>query len=326
MDYLRLENICHSYGESRVLGNVNLGIEKGEFITLLGPSGCGKTTILKIISGLIEPTSGRVFLDGKDITDLRTEKRNMGIVFQNYALFPNMTVEQNVRYGLDVKKTGKNEAKEKVEYFLEMTDLLEYRGRHVDELSGGQQQRVAIARALSWDPSVLLLDEPLSNLDAALRMKLRDEIRVIQQKTGITTVFVTHDQHEAISVSDRIAVMNGGSILQFDTPKEIYNNPKDSFVRSFVGASTVVTEEEYRMLGGKKAFSVSPFVRPEQLEISDWKGTGVKGEVLDVVFTGAFYEYTVLFNGKEISVNRLNLGGYDMPEKGDTVELRLRNE
>ena len=203
-----LENLSHSFGDNKVLDNINLTVDKGELFTLLGPSGCGKTTILRIISGFIAPSEGRIFIGERDITALPPEKRNIGMVFQNYALFPHMTVVENVRYGLLVKKLEKKVIDEKVDKYLALVGMEKYRQRKISELSGGQQQRVAVARALAVEPELLLLDEPMSNLDAALRDRMRDEIRELQQKLGITTIFITHDQREALSISDRIAVMN----------------------------------------------------------------------------------------------------------------------
>lgn len=203
-----LENLSHSFGDNKVLDNINLTVDKGELFTLLGPSGCGKTTILRIISGFIDPSEGRIFIGERDITALPPEKRNIGMVFQNYALFPHMTVVENVRYGLLVKKLEKKVIDEKVDKYLDLVGMERYRQRKISELSGGQQQRVAVARALAVEPELLLLDEPMSNLDAALRDRMRDEIRELQQKLGITTIFITHDQREALSISDRIAVMN----------------------------------------------------------------------------------------------------------------------
>lgn len=203
-----LENLSHSFRDNKVLDNINLTVDKGELFTLLGPSGCGKTTILRIISGFIAPSEGRIFIGERDITALPPEKRNIGMVFQNYALFPHMTVVENVRYGLLVKKLEKKVIDEKVDKYLALVGMEKYRQRKISELSGGQQQRVAVARALAVEPELLLLDEPMSNLDAALRDRMRDEIRELQQKLGITTIFITHDQREALSISDRIAVMN----------------------------------------------------------------------------------------------------------------------
>ena len=202
MKSIELRQINHYYGKDQALENINLTIEEGEFFTLLGPSGCGKTTILRILGGFITPSSGNIFVGDKDITNLGPEKRNMGTVFQNYALFPNMTVEENVAYGLKIKKLPKNTIKEKCDFYLELAGLTDYRKKRVDELSGGQQQRVAIARALAIEPTMLLLDEPMSNLDVALRIKMREEIREILQKIGITTLFITHDQQEALAISD----------------------------------------------------------------------------------------------------------------------------
>ena len=235
MKNIELKEINHYYGKEQVLHDVNISIKEGEFFTLLGPSGCGKTTILRIIGGFIKPLSGSIYVDDKDITNLEPEYRNMGTVFQNYALFPNMTVEENVAYGLKIKKLPKKVIAQKCDKYLELAGMKDYRKKRIDELSGGQQQRVAIARALAIEPTMLLLDEPMSNLDVALRVKMREEIREIQQKIGITTLFITHDQQEALAISDKIAVMDKGRVLQIGTPMEVYKNPVNDFVANFVG-------------------------------------------------------------------------------------------
>ena len=244
MKNIDLKDVNHYYGKEQVLHNINLTIKEGEFFTLLGPSGCGKTTILRLIGGFMKPSSGNIYVGDKDITNLEPEHRNMGTVFQNYALFPNMTVEENVAYGLKIKKLPKNIIKEKCEKYLDLAGMLDYRKKRIDELSGGQQQRVAIARALATEPTMLLLDEPMSNLDVALRVKMREEIREIQQKIGITTLFITHDQQEALAISDKIAVMDKGRVLQVGTPMEVYKNPSNDFVANFVGTSNIIQMEE----------------------------------------------------------------------------------
>ena len=264
MKSIELRQINHYYGKDQALENINLTIEEGEFFTLLGPSGCGKTTILRILGGFISPSSGSIVVSDKDITNLGPEKRNMGTVFQNYALFPNMTVEENVAYGLKIKKLPKNTIKEKCDFYLELAGLTDYRKKRVDELSGGQQQRVAIARALAIEPTMLLLDEPMSNLDVALRIKMREEIREIQQKIGITTLFITHDQQEALAISDKIAVMDKGRVLQVGTPMEVYKNPANDFVANFVGTSNVISKEEYESFGIKEDKPYI-YVRPEEM-------------------------------------------------------------
>ena len=235
MSYLEIKNVNKFYGKFHALKNINLNIEKGEFISFLGPSGCGKTTLLRTISGLEELNSGHIFLKGKDISNLHPSKRNFSIVFQSYALFPNMTVWENIAYGLENKKVPKDIIKNKVLEVLEMVGLAGISGKYPNEMSGGQQQRVALARAIALEPDVLLLDEPLSALDAKVREKLRNDIKMLQKKLNLTTIMVTHDQEEALSVSDKIMVMESGKIMQVGTPREIYEKPQSLFVADFIG-------------------------------------------------------------------------------------------
>lgn len=288
-----LSGISHIYDTEKVLDHVDLTIKKGEFFTLLGPSGCGKTTLLRILAGFIHPTEGRVLIGENDITDLGAEKRKMGVVFQNYALFSNMTVKENIAYGLKIKKMSKKEINLKCEAYMELAGLKEYANRHIQELSGGQQQRVAIARALVIEPQMLLLDEPMSNLDVALRVKMREEIKAIQKQIGITTLFITHDQQEALSVSDKIAVMNAGKVLQVGTPKEIYNCPNQEFVANFVGSSNNIS---------------GMFVRPELMRLSKSQGDGIPVKIISVCFTGMYYEYIVESGRQQYRVSELNQG------------------
>lgn len=235
MSYLEIKNVNKYYGKFHALKNINLTIEKGEFISFLGPSGCGKTTLLRVISGLEELNSGNIFLKGKNISNLHPSKRNFSIVFQSYALFPNMTVWENIAYGLENKKMPKDKIKDKVLEVLEMVGLAGISGKYPNEMSGGQQQRVALARAIALEPDVLLLDEPLSALDAKVREKLRNDIKMLQKKLGLTTIMVTHDQEEALSVSDKIMVMQSGVVMQVGTPREIYEKPNSLFVADFIG-------------------------------------------------------------------------------------------
>lgn len=234
-DYLKIENLVKKFGQFTALKNISLSIEKGEFVCFLGPSGCGKTTLLRAIAGLDLPTSGTIFQHDKETTFLPPEKRDFGIVFQSYALFPNLTVQENIAIGLKNQGMSTKEALEKVDYWLEMIGLPTSAQKFPNQLSGGQQQRVALARALALSPGLLLLDEPLSALDAKVRVHLRDEICKLQRKLGITTIMVTHDQDEALSMADRIVVMNHGVIEQVGTPQEIYQKPATRFVAEFVG-------------------------------------------------------------------------------------------
>lgn len=295
MNNITIKQISHSYDTEKVLNNINITIEQGEFFTLLGPSGCGKTTLLRILAGFIEPTEGSIFIGEKDITKISPEKRNMGVVFQNYALFPNLTVRENIAYGLRVRKLPKQTIKEKCDYYMELAGLTEYENRRIHELSGGQQQRVAIARALVLEPQMLLLDEPMSNLDVALRVKMREEIRAIQKKIGITTLFITHDQQEALAVSDKIAVMKDGEVLQVGSPREVYNEPNQEFVANFVGVSNKIN--------GK-------FIRPENLKLSRENQAGIPVTVTGVRFGGMYYEYTVKSEAEEYRVLEINHGKF----------------
>ena len=242
MSYLEIKNVNKYYDKFHALKNINLTIEKGEFISFLGPSGCGKTTLLRVISGLEELNSGNIFLKGKDISNLHPSKRNFSIVFQSYALFPNMIVWENIAYGLENKKMPKDKIKDKVLEVLEMVGLAGISGKYPNEMSGGQQQRVALARAIALEPDVLLLDEPLSALDAKVREKLRNDIKMLQKKLGLTTIMVTHDQEEALSVSDKIMVMQSGVVMQVGTPREIYEKPNSLFVADFIGKINFLTD------------------------------------------------------------------------------------
>ena len=236
MSLLKLKNIRVSYdGKTNVLKDLNLDVEKGQLVSFLGSSGCGKTTTLKVIAGFINPDEGQLIFDGKDYTKVPVHKRNFGLVFQSYALFPHLTVFNNVAFGLKLRKMDKDTIKKSVKEILSIVDLNGFEKRYPKELSGGQRQRVALARALVIKPDLLLLDEPLSNLDAKLRLKMRVEIRKIQEKLGITTIFVTHDQEECFSISDKVAVMNNGIIEQYDSPEKIYSSPKTEFVARFIG-------------------------------------------------------------------------------------------
>ena len=292
---IKFENVQISYGDFVAVDDLNLEIKEGEFFTFLGPSGCGKSTTLRTLVGFIDPSKGSIFVDDKDITRLAPEKREIGIVFQSYALFPTMTVYDNIAYGLKIKKLPKSEIDAKVNEIAKKIKISDKQlQRNVSELSGGQQQRVALARALVLEPKILCLDEPLSNLDAKLRVDLRLELKRLQRDLGITTLYVTHDQEEALTLSDRIAVFNNGFIEQVGTPQEIYNQSATEFVCDFIGDINKLSEETMRELTGKEEEKVG-YIRLERIK---FKSTSeehytIKGTVIDTEFKGVLVQYTV---------------------------------
>ena len=329
MDLINLQNINVSYDKkNNILENLNLKVKKGELVSLLGPSGCGKTTTLRVVAGFIEPTAGKFLLGDKDYTKIPVHNRNFGLVFQSYALFPHLTVEENVAFGLKMKKMPKEEIKTKVAEILETVDMSHLAKRYPKELSGGQRQRVAIARALVIEPSLLLLDEPLSNLDAKLRLKMRVEIRKLQQKLGITTLFVTHDQEECFSISDRVAVLNKGVIEQFDTPENIYSNPATEFVARFVGFENFFELNKIyeggiklKVTRAKENSKAKGTIRPDDIRIveDDLENT-VEGTIEIRTFLGKAYQYDVKTAMGNIIVNSENNVVY---EKGEKIKLQL---
>lgn len=295
MSFLEVKNVTKKFSTQTALDNVSINVEKGELVCILGPSGCGKTTLLRIIAGLETENNGKVYIDGKDCTNLSPAKRNFGIVFQSYALFPNMTVRQNVLFGLQQKKTmSKDEMQVKADEVLRMVDLFEHKNKYPNQLSGGQQQRTALARAIALSPSYLLLDEPLSALDAKVRLKLRTEICRIQKQLGVATIMVTHDQEEALSMADKIIVMNNAVVEQVGTPKEIYENPATPFVANFIG-----TMNFYNKNGEICA------IRPEKIEVSDRHDDyDIKAQVKNLEFRGALTRITgKIFGQEEIYVD-----------------------
>ena len=268
MSYIRFENVNKSFGNNHVLKDINLEIEKGELVTLLGPSGCGKSTLLRCLSGLEQVTSGRIYLDGEDITDVSPRRRGIGMVFQQYSLFPNMSVKDNVAFGLKMKNVPKNEIDEKVKEMLDIVGLSDKIDQFPMQLSGGQQQRVALARAMVTEPKVLLLDEPLSAIDALLRRNLQIEIRRIQQKLNITTIFVTHDQDEAMVMSDIIHLFNAGQIEQSGTPVELYTSPATKFTATFIGNYNLLRAEKFGKACGAELDCTDVAIRPEIVKMS----------------------------------------------------------
>lgn len=307
-EIIRLENVTKTYdGQDEVLRGISLTIKRNEFFTLLGPSGCGKTTMLRIIGGFETLTDGNVFFDGININDLPPNKRQLNTVFQKYALFPHLDVFDNVAFGLSIKKVDKSIIKQKVERMLELVDLKDFAARDVTSLSGGQQQRIAIARALVNEPKVLLLDEPLGALDAKLRKEMQTELKKIQKEVGITFIYVTHDQEEALSMSDTVVVMNKGDIEQIGSPTDIYNEPENRFVANFIGESNIIEAvmlKDYLVRfdgftfecvdrGFKDGEEVEVVLRPEDIDIVKPSDDKICGTVKDIVFKGVHYEITV---------------------------------
>ena len=302
-----LKSIYKEYDELEVLKNINLYIRKNEFLTLLGPSGCGKTTTLRIIGGFEQPTIGKVVFEGKNITDIPPYERQINTVFQKYALFPHMNVFENIAFGLKIKKIPKLEIKERVENILKTINLAGFENRSIDSLSGGQQQRVAIARALVNKPKVLLLDEPLGALDLKLRKEMQIELKNMQKSLGITFIYVTHDQEEALTMSDTIAVMDNGEIQQIGTPVDIYNEPKNAFVAKFIGESNIIDGIMHKDfivefeniifdcvdIGFEENEEIDVVIRPEDLVIEKFDEAKLKGKVTSVTFKGVHYEILV---------------------------------
>ncbi|HOJ89030.1 MAG TPA: ABC transporter ATP-binding protein [Pseudothermotoga sp.] len=262
MVVLQTQNLCKSYGQVKALDDVNVYIEDAQLLAVIGPSGSGKTTLLRSIAGFVELDSGKILIKSKDVTNLPPEKRNVAMFFQNYALWPHMTVFENVAYGLKIRKYDKNTIRERVEWALDFLDIRSLAERKPSQLSGGQQQRVALARAIVIQPDVLLLDEPLSNLDAKIRMRIRFELKALQKRLKIPTLYVTHDQEEALSIADKIAIMHNGKVLQVGTPEEVYKNPVDLFIADFIGVNSVVKVK----CAGEKLVEVGNLKLPVQKE------------------------------------------------------------
>ncbi|KOC31920.1 ABC transporter ATP-binding protein, partial [Clostridium botulinum] len=294
MSFLTLQNIQKYIKQQKILKNISVNIKKGEFLILLGSSGCGKTTLLRILSGLEEKFTGNIYYENRDITKVQCSKRGFGIVFQNYCLFPNMTVEQNVSYGLKNQKYSKNTINEKVSEILNIVEMKEYKNKYPHELSGGQQQRVALARTLVLSPQVLLLDEPLSALDYKVRVNLRKQIKEIHKCLNITTIMVTHDKEEALAMADRIAIMDKGEIIQIDSPEKIYMNPINEYVANFMGEINFINEVN-------ENFS---FIRPQDVEYSFGKKENYKEAIIkSIEFRGEFYRVNAETEYESIKLN-----------------------
>ncbi len=346
MSYLSISGVTKQFGETVVVDNFDLDIEKGEFVSFLGPSGCGKTTTLRMVAGFETPTSGKILLDGADITNKAPNQRNVGMIFQSYALFPNMTVAQNIGFGLRVRKEPDATVKQRVEEMIALINLEKHANKYPYQLSGGQQQRVSLARALAIHPQVLLLDEPLSALDAKIRISLRAEIRAIQKKLGITAIFVTHDQEEALSISDRIVVMNAGLMEQVGTPFEIYNFPQTQFVANFVGSLNTASAEVSDPANGlltvdgvqfvtasdiksrKKGDAIRVSIRPERFSFATEQK---KDNVLDctienITFLGAVVRIQVKIGNAKFNMDTFNNPFLELPKIGSKEQVTCSKE
>jgi len=338
MSTITIKNALKKYGDTTVIEGLNLEIKNGELFTLLGPSGCGKTTLLRMIAGFNSIEGGDFYFNEERINDKDPAKRNIGMVFQNYAVFPHLTVRKNVAFGLNNRKLDKKTVAEETEKFLQMMKISEYADRLPQNLSGGQQQRVALARALAVKPDVLLMDEPLSNLDAKLRVEMRQTIRNIQRELGITTVYVTHDQEEAMSISDTIAVMDHGKIQHLGSPKDIYQRPANLFVSTFIGRSNIL---DAGMKGGKLLLEGAGFehdawkhipdgpvkvsIRPEEFTIHSDQVYGIPGTVTDSIYLGMDTHYVVkLAGGEEVQIIQESTLG-DSYHVGEPVWLTINN-
>ena len=326
---IRLEDIIVRFGDFEALHNINVEVKKGEFFTFLGPSGCGKTTTLRTITGFIEPVQGSVRMEGKDITKVPIEKRNIGIVFQSYALFPTMTVYNNIAFGLKIKHMKKDEIDRKVREIAKKVDLTdEQLQKAVSQLSGGQQQRVAIARALVTEPAIICLDEPLSNLDAKLRVQLRTELKNMQKDFGITSIYVTHDQEEALTLSDRIAVFNKGYIEQIGTPNEVYNHSATEFVCNFIGDINRLSDEIVGKLiacGADLKPEDHHYIRLERVHVNEEEAPGIlriPGTVTSMEYYGLYIKYYINAGGQTLKVIERN-DGVRIYEPGASVTISI---
>lgn len=332
--FVELKNVTKRFGNNTVIDDLSLSIPQGSMVTLLGPSGCGKTTVLRLVAGLEKPTEGRMFIDGEDVTDRSIQQRDICMVFQSYALFPHMSLGDNVGYGLKMLGLPKAEIKKRVDEALELVDLAGFADRFVDQISGGQQQRVALARALILKPKVLLFDEPLSNLDANLRRSMREKIRELQQQFNITSLYVTHDQSEAFAVSDMVLVMNKGKIMQLGSPQELYRQPASKFMASFMGDANIfpatlsadsVDIFNYRLprpeqlVTDKTAVTVG--VRPEAITLSLQGEDSQRCTVTHVAYMGPQYEVTVDWHGQSmlLQINATQL----QPSVGENLYLQI---
>lgn len=324
MKFVEIKNLVKTFGGTQVLKNINISIEEGEFVTLLGPSGCGKSTLLRCLAGLNSIDSGTIYVDGKDITDIEPRNRGIGMVFQNYALFPNMTVWENIEFGLKIKK--EKDYDERIKDMIKMVGLEGKEDHYPSELSGGQQQRVAFARSLITKPTILLLDESLSALDAKIRKSLREKLREIQKKLNITTIFVTHDQEEALAISDRIFVLNKGEVSQSGVPETIYTNPANEFMVDFIGSYNIFKGEEAKKVLDldEKMVAIRPesiYVREEGRNYIEDNFYSIKAKIVDRIIIGNVIRYTVEKNEVRFIVDMLNRGENKLYGVNSEVEL-----
>jgi len=346
MAYLELNNISKMFGKTIAVADFNLKVERGELVSFLGPSGCGKTTTLRMVAGFETPTDGRIIIDGMDVANKAPNQRDVGMVFQAYALFPNMTVANNIGFGLKIAKKKPEEIKNRVQEMLDLIHMPDFGSRYPWQLSGGQQQRVALARALAMSPRVLLLDEPLSALDAKIRVSLRAEIRSIQQKLGITAIYVTHDQEEALSISDRIVVMYDGRTEQIGTPFQIYNFPETAFVASFIGTlnsfNAEVTDLKNNILsignlnlttaenleGRKLGDKVMIAIRPERINFSSEqkKANLFECTIENITFLGSIVRILVKVGDLRLAMDTFNNPFLELPRIGSTAEITCSRE
>lgn len=341
-ELIRLENISKSFDGQMVLDELELNIHENEFVTLLGPSGCGKTTTLRILGGFVNPDTGKVIFDGQDITKMPPNKRPLNTVFQKYALFTHMTIAENIAFGLKIKKKSKSYIDDKIKYALKLVNLEGYENRMPDSLSGGQQQRIAIARAIVNEPKVLLLDEPLGALDLKLRQEMQYELIRMKNELGITFIYVTHDQEEALTMSDKIVVMNQGYIQQIGSPESIYNEPENAFVADFIGdsniiAATMIEDKLVEILGARFACVDTGFgtnkpvdvvIRPEDVELIEPENGTIKGVVSHLIFKGVHYEMEVMANGFEWLVHSTTLFpvGKEVGIRVDPFNIQIMNK
>ncbi|QGY27638.1 ABC transporter ATP-binding protein [Pantoea cypripedii] len=321
MSYLNVTQLNKSYGPTTIFENIDFSADEGEFVTLLGPSGCGKSTLLRCIAGLTSVDSGQILLQGQDIVPLPPQKRTIGMVFQSYALFPNMTVEKNVAFGLKMQKLAASEIQQRVMEALALVELTDFARRYPHQLSGGQCQRVALARSLVTRPRLLLLDEPLSALDARIRRHLREQIRNIQQELKLTTIFVTHDQEEALTLSDRIVLMNRGKIVQNGNAEALYTQPADLFAAGFIGNYNLLSAEQATQLTGQ-TFTGQVAIRPESILICA-PAAGIPATILSHSLLGNVIRYRVLAHNVELSVDVLNRSVADLHPTGMQIGLQL---